>query len=351
LERENRWSDLLAVLIERDFKSAPSALGLADRTWSRLQREYGVTAKDRVDLILESDGTVDTVVEVKLLSGLGVSQLDRYRRAFPQAQDHLLISPGRLRVDIARETGWKSVTWESVLDAFATSPDPWVADTAKDWHTHLDQSLPAVGPDSLWNDLSDGEDFVLAMRARSSWVFDNLALPGGVDADLIQSSSGVSWVVRVFEKTSHPSYWILAEAEETLANQCWPKSVAPNGTRPLGPSILVTLLQSNVSDSRSYDWAHLHKLWSLMSTHRTDWATTSARPKAAHDKEAIARLRAAGAPSLLGAGYGDAQARMRGACMFGARFRVPAGSSLRDVSGELERTAELVHELAQVPLR
>jgi hypothetical protein len=46
------------------------------------------------------------------------------------------------------------------------------------------------------------------MRARSSWVFDNLALPGGVDADLIQSSAGVSWVVRVFEQTSHPSYWI-----------------------------------------------------------------------------------------------------------------------------------------------
>lgn len=33
---------------------------------------------------------------------------------------------------------------------------------------------------------------------------------------------------------------------------------------------------------------------------------------------------AAGGPSFLGFGFGDAQTRLTGGCMFGARFQLPA---------------------------
>ncbi|GAA1089877.1 hypothetical protein HDA37_001256 [Pseudonocardia antarctica] len=351
LERENRWSDLLAVLIERDSKAASKALGIEQENWKRVRREHGVTSKDRVDLILESDGTIEAVIEVKLLSGLGPTQLDRYRRAFPHARHHILISLGRLRLDIERNTDWRCVTWEQVLASFAQSADKWVAETATDWRVYLDQVLPSIEADTQWNSLVDGEDFVLAMRARGSWVFDNLVLPDGVEADFVQSSSGVSWVVRVFAQTLDPSYQVLADAEETLPNRNWPKFVTPEGPRPRGPSVLVTLLQSGVSDSRSFNWEHLYRLWQLMSERRGDWASTAARPRADHDREAIDQLRAAGAPALLGAGYGDAQARISGTCMFGARYRIAADASLREIAAELGKAASLVHELAAVPFR
>jgi hypothetical protein len=351
LARENRWSDLLAILIERDPQTALPALGLDAGPALGVRREHGVTSKDRADLVLESDGDIVAVIEVKLLSGLGLTQLRRYRAAFPDARNHILISPERLRLDIAREVGWRPATWESVLDAFTRSSDQWVAETATDWLTHLNDSLPKVGPDSPWNGIAEGDDFVLAMRARSSWVFDHLSLPDGVDADLVQSSAGVSWVVRVFEQTPNPGFWILAEAEETLAVRSWPKTARADGPKPRGATVLVTLWQNKVRDSTTFDWDHLHRLWPRMAAHRQDWAPEAARPKSTHDKEAVARLRASGAPPLLGAGYGDAQARRSGACMFGARFRLPGDAQLSEVVSELERTADLVHELAQVPLR
>jgi hypothetical protein len=139
------------------------------------------------------------------------------------------------------------------------------------------------------------------MRARSSWVFDHLSLPDGVDADLVQSSAGVSWVVRVFEQTPNPGFWILAEAEETLAVRSWPKTARADGPKPRGATVLVTLWQNKVRDSTTFDWDHLHRLWPRMAAHRQDWAPEAARPKSTHDKEAVARLRASGAPPISSA--------------------------------------------------
>jgi hypothetical protein len=57
---------------------------------------------------------------------------------------------------------------------------------------------------------------------------------------------------------------------------------------------------------------------------------------------------AAGAPAFLGIGFGDAQAKINQACMFGARIQFPADSTLAEISGEVATLAELRFKLAQV---
>ncbi|GAA4961755.1 PD-(D/E)XK nuclease family protein [Kineococcus glutinatus] len=176
LDSENRWSDLLAVLIEADPGCVAALLGLeGNRTSLRVRREVSTEGKDRIDLVLELESLPRSVIEVKVLSGLGRQQLSRYRTALPEAEHYLLVFPERLQIDIAAQEGWRAITWERLLTAFSRSSDAWVAETAQAWAQHLASSLPRVGADTRWNDLHVGEDFVLAMRARMSWVFGQLA--------------------------------------------------------------------------------------------------------------------------------------------------------------------------------
>jgi hypothetical protein len=57
--------------------------------------------------------------------------------------------------------------------------------------------MPQVGAGTVWNHFAAGEDFVLAMRARSSWVFGQLHPLDPVSLVIAQSSAGVSWVVKM----------------------------------------------------------------------------------------------------------------------------------------------------------
>jgi hypothetical protein len=55
---------------------------------------------------------------------------------------------------------------------------------------------------------------------------------------------------------------------------------------------------------------------------------------------------AAGGPSFLGIGIGEAQARRSGECMFGARFQLAPDVRLDQVVAELQATVPLILDMA-----
>jgi hypothetical protein len=348
LQSETHWSDMLAVLIATDPVPLGAVLGRRYGLASLLVgREALVDSANRPDIVLTAGGARIAVIEVKVLADLGPQQLERYRRAVPDADAYVLVHPERLAVPLHDAGPWQAVTWETLLRAYEDSDHSWAAATARAWRRHLDSALPEIGPGTRWNDLRPGEDFVIAMRARMPWLYGQIQAPAGVGHDLVGSSAGVSWVARLYSETPVPGYWIMTEVEENLPVRDYPKYFAPDGTQPLGPSARVCLYQWDVDTSAGFDWDYLHRLWPLMERARTDWVRHAARPRAAHDRDGCRRIVAAGAPAFLRIGFGDAQAKINKSCMFGARTQFPAASKLAKISSEVAALAELTLQLAQ----
>ena len=350
LSSEVRWSDLLAALIETDPDPVAEIFGLPADAAVRVRREEVPRRGDRVDLVISVDGEQRTVVEVKVLSGVTARQLSGYEEAFPDVATRLLVFLERLLVTVPEGSAWRPVTWEELMRAFAGSADAWVAQTARAWLAHLEESVPALHSGTRWNDLTPGEDFVVALRARMTWVYQHLAPVEGVDHDLLESAAGVSWVAMMSAPAAVPGYSVLVETEETLPVRDFPKYASSDGYQPRGPSIKVCLRQDDVTTSAGFDWNHLHHLWTtVMEPARSDWVTNSASPRAPHDRAAWQAMVARGAPKHLGIGFGDAQARLHGACMFGARRQLSADITLEEVAREMDEMSELVVELASTP--
>ncbi len=347
LSNENRWSDLLAVFVEADPAIASVPLGLQPPLAApQIVREAPGSGKDRIDLLVHEGNKLRAVVEVKVLSGLGRRQLDRYRAAHPDARAYLLVFPRCLPLHLPSNSAWTSVTWDDLLSAFARSTNTWVSETAVAWKAHLDASLPQLGPHTRWNDLRAGEDFVIALRARMSWVYGAMRPPAPIVHDLVESAAGVSWVARMTLPARQPGYLIRVEAEENLPVRDFPKYASPTGLAPRGPSVKVCLVQTGVTTSAGFDWGYLLSLWRTMGPARNNWVTVPARPRAEHDRTGWQRMVTAGGPKFLGIGFGEAQARRSHECMFGARFQLPPDVSLQRVVDELHGTADLMLKLA-----
>jgi hypothetical protein len=92
LDNENRWTDLLAVLISTDPIAAAGPLNLADVADRdvTVSREVRAGRGEQVDLQVHVDGRLRTVLDAKVLSGLGPTQLERYDTAYPAAETYLL---------------------------------------------------------------------------------------------------------------------------------------------------------------------------------------------------------------------------------------------------------------------
>jgi len=349
LRSETHWSNLLAVLTATDPAPLSKVLGLrCDPARLLVRREALVDRANRPDIVLVADGVRVAVVEVKVLAGLGARQLERYREAEPGADVYALVYPERLAVPLQQAGAWQGLTWETVLESYEGSSHPWAAATARAWRSHLTSALPKVGPETRWNDLSEGEDFALAIRTRMAWLSHQVHLPAGLEHDLVPSSAGVSWVARLYAKTQLPDYWIMTDVEENLPVRDYPPLARAGGTKPRGPSAKVCLYRHGVRTSAGFNWEHLLRLWPVMDQARADWVQHAARPKARHDRDGHERIVAAGAPSFLGIGFGDAQARINKTCMFGARVQFPGDITLAQMSKEFAALGELTLQLAQV---
>ena len=348
LNSENRWSDLLAVLVETDPRPICHVLGLdIDPNEVTVRREVSVDASNRPDVVLERNGQRLAVVEVKLLSGLGVEQLDRYHEAEPGAAAYAVVFPARLVIDSVIKHPWASLTWEDLLRSHADSEHRWVAETATAWLDHLDRALPKIDATSRWGDVEVGDSFQLAMRVRMSWLNANVAVPDGVTAYLLPSSASGSWMVRMYADTAKAGYRVMVDVEEGLARTA-PKIVTAESPPPKGPLVKVVLLQHGVDTSASFEWDYLHAMWPLMHAARSDWSTRAARPKAPMDRDGLERIVAKGAPPYLGFGFGDAQTRQNGECMFGPKVQFEPSITMAEMQRELEELAELVARLAEV---
>lgn len=345
-DNENRWSDLLAVLIERDPRAAAVAFDWAE-TEITVTREAPGEGKDRIDIVARSGDELVGVIEVKVLGVLGRNQLERYRRALHGAQRYALVFPHRLPVNAADD--WRPITWEIVNDAFAASSVPWVVETAIAWSEHLESSLPRVDATTVWNEFVAGESFPLAMRARCSWVYNQLSPPAGVDLVIVQSNAGVSPVVKMTTSAARGGYLIAIEFEERLDSRYWPGLAPDPAPDVMGPSMKVCLVQTGVGTSAGFDWDYLLALWPTMAAARTNWVTEKPKPRAPHDKAGYQRMVAAGGPPYLGIGFGDAQAAKSNDCMFGARFQLTANITLGELVVVMKDLETLLQDLAVVP--
>lgn len=346
LGSEKQWSDLLAALIELDPRCIAHLVGLSPSDTISVRREV-VVGGERIDMILDVDGAPRCAVEVKVLSGLGPTQLNRYLDAFPGLERYVLVFCEQLPVHLERDSPWHTLTWESWLSALRKSDEPLVSRTAAAWSEQLANAMPPVGPTLRWNDLADGDDFVLALRARMSWVYSQLRPPSPIQHDLVPSAAGVSWVARMYTPAAAAGYKVMVEAQERLQVRDFPKIVSRTSRMPIGPSIRVSLMQSEVDTSAGFDWDYLLSLWPLMNAARDDWVTNSARVRAPHDRDGWQRMVAHGAPRYLGVGFGEAQAKQSNACLFGARFQLLPDVTLSRVVSAIHETAELVLAMAR----
>ncbi len=238
------------------------------------------------------------------------------------------------------------MTWEAVLGAYRTSQNTWVATSAAAWLEHLDVSLPKVDAGTAWNDLADGEDFAIALRARMSWLHGRLTPPEPIVHDLVSSAAGVSWVVRMYTDAAVSGYQVMVEVEEYLPVRDFPKYAGPGRPKPGGPSIKVCLLQSNVKTSAGFDWEYLLQMWPKMKAVRSDWVRNPPRPRSAHDRSGYQAMVAKGGPPYLGIGFGDAQAKISRTCMFGARIQLPPHTTLSDLEKVTRGLYSLILEMA-----
>jgi hypothetical protein len=348
LGSEIRWSDMLAVLIATDPQPLVNMLNLGPVAKVNVQREAAVDPSHRPDIVVDADGQCLAVIEVKVLAGLGPLQLDGYASAVPEAGAYLVVFPQRLVIDLAAAPRWRGVSWETLLDKYRSSQDKWVATFAAAWLEHLDRSLPKVDAHTVWNDLVEGEDFVIAMRARMSWVYGQLTPPPSVRHDLVSSAAGTSWVARMYTDAQAPGYRVVAEVEENLPVREFPKCAGPGQRQPHGPSIRVCLLQHGVQTSAGFDWDYLLRMWPFMHQAPLDWVTNPAQPKAPHDRAGYQRIVAAGAPPYLGSGFGEAQTKISNACMFGARAQLPATITLGELATKMQALPQLIMQMAAV---
>lgn len=191
---------------------------------------------DRLDLLLKKDGVAAAAIEVKLLSDLGPNQLQRYVAAFPAARVHRVLHLDGLPVNLQGEKPWQSLTWESVLIAYAGSNNAWVASTAQAWLLQLSTLVPAVDASTVWNAVPhDAPGMELALRARIAWLSRRLEEWCTLPHDIEPSSGGGSWAVRIWAVSRASGHLVTAELQEGMSAFEW----KPDAKKPYRERLVV----------------------------------------------------------------------------------------------------------------
>lgn len=350
LNSEIRWSAFLASLILNDTSTAASWLGLEPADICTVQCER-VDQDGRPDIVLvDEHDRISAVIEVKILAGLGPSQLERYLQ--PQngrTISYRLIVPGQFPLSIRAES-WQLNTWEDVLGQFTTSSNRWVALTSAGMISHLSDELPSINEQMSWVDLPIGSDFRLEVRGRVSWLYRQLIPRASGNLALETSSSSNVSIISYEIPFEHPSgdYSVYMEIEESLSRKKgWPLVVAEDSTRPTGP-IAIIGLKKNDSTSRGFDWDLLHAMWTnALKDTGMDFLAASAKPRAEHDKEIWGTQVKTGMPKFVGRGYGENQAAKHGFCVFGVHAML-SGDSMDSLAESAQSLIAQLHNMEEV---
>lgn len=353
LSNENAWSDLLATLMSADQATTRRALGLAESGPLTIRREVsksrGVRESDRPDVVVEVDGRVVAVIEVKVLSGLGPEQLERYL-AYVDEPDRsacrfLAVSPRGLRIDTLHAPAWRNTSWEELVEPFIGSDVPWASATAAAWLTYLRRQVPMVDGVTVWNDIA-GPSLLVGIRARVVYLHDHIHLPAGSTRTTLEIGSGGLWATTIDAPIPGRGYAVRWEVTESLPTQEAVRLTDASELR--GPEVRFRLVQQGVTTSRDYDWDHLAHLWHahLSQEDWIPWRPSAPRKRLQWEKDGIARLAELGAPRFLGTGFGDGQARLSGEVELGAVFDLPPTSKLTEIVDVLNRVALIGSRMA-----
>jgi hypothetical protein len=350
---ENRWSDLLASLIKTDPAPIAGLIGVAVDDVRREVAVPGDTSRksDRLDLLLTEGDRQVAAIEVKVLSDLGLDQLARYTAAFPEAEGRYVLHLASLPVNTTSTPGWSELSWETVLSEYSASAHPWVAATSSAWLAQLDDLVPAVDADTVWNDVpDDARAFELALRARIAWLAHHLE-ESSLQRDIVQSSGGGIWVLRFWADTAVPNLRVQVEVQEGMTAYEWrPDTQLRYRDRLKGPAPVVSLRLSDVDTSEAFDWDLLRRVF---AEHVLDsngdplpdwpWQLTPANPRHPVDRAAWSAMVEGGGPKWLGKGFGMAVAtKAYQECLFGARMQFAPTLTLGEIRDDLLRLEPLV---------
>jgi hypothetical protein len=303
--------------------------------------------------VVESEGRTVAVIEVKLLAGLGDEQLERYYQYVDEPDREscrfVAVSLQRIRLNTEHAAEWDNRTWEDLLAPFATSPVSWAATTAAAWLRHIDEAVSVVDGATVWNQI-DGSDLYLALRLRSSYVYENVVLPAGSFRSVEEIGSGGLYSAMVDAPIPGSGYTVRWEVTEHLPTQDVGKLADGSGLR--GAEVRFFLVQQNVTSSRTYDWDHLNLLWReyLEAEGWIRWRPHPPRKRLPWEIDGVARLRQLGSPAFLGYGFGEGQAKLSGEVHFGARFVLPPTATLAEVTDVLSRVAVIGSRMATHPM-
>lgn len=350
---ENRWSDMLASLLSTDPAPIEQLIGVAPDAIRREVAVPGETSRrsDRLDLLLTHRDRQVAAIEVKVLSDLGLDQLARYAAAFPDVERRFVLHLASLPVNTTPTPGWSELSWEAVLSAYSTSEHPWVAATAKAWLDQLHVLVPVVEAETAWNDVPDvAREFELALRARIAWLAHHLD-ESTLQHDIVQSSGGGMWVLRLWADTAVPNLRVQVEVQEGMTAYEWGPDVQRRyRDRLKGPAPAVSLRLSEIDTSESFDWDLLHRVFAEHVLDQSGdplpgwpWQLTPANPRHPVDRAAWSAMVAAGGPRWLGKGFGMAVAtKAYRECLFGARMQLTPSLTLGEIRDELLRLEPLI---------
>lgn len=358
INAEGAWCDLLASLMQTDQASTRRVLGLDSAEEIVVRREVsrsrGPGRADRPDLVVYQGARVVAVIEAKLLASLGEEQLERYTAMLAPgdraACRFLVVSLGGLRLGSSHAPLWENTSWEELVAGYRDSDSSWVAATARAWLAHIRETVPVVDGATRWNDIG-AEDIYLALRLRSMYLHDHVDVPEGARRALTEIGSGGLFAAQVDAPIAGTAYSVRWEATEALPTQDVGRAKGAAALR--GVDIRFFLVQQGVSTSAHFDWDHLAYLWHayLADEDWIPWQRGVPRKRVDWEQEGVRRLLAQDAPPFLGVGYGEGQARLSREVLFGARFVLPATSTLDEATQVLSRVGRIGARMAADPRR